>query len=274
MLVHIAAVEVSGERRFTCFLHDLSEIRAAHEKTQDLNAQLAHMWGIQSLGEMAAVLAHELNQPLAAIANYTSGARAITARMELPDDGLIEALDRTNAQAIRAGEIIRRMRKLVTRKETERRGESLAGLIGEVDFMINLAAREGSVDVRYALATGADAVHVDRIQIQQVVMNLVRNAVEAVRGRQDPVVLISTEKTERGWAVRVEDNGPGLKPERAENLFQPMRSEKSDGMGLGLSISRAIVEGHGGEIWTEDSRFGGAAFCFMVPAASREMTGA
>ncbi len=268
MMLHVGEVRVGDDRYFTGFLHDLTELHAANQRTQDLRAQLAHIWSMTSLGEMAAVLAHELNQPLAAITNYLRGARNVTARLELENDDLLEALDKAGDQAIRAGEIIRRMRNMVTRNAADPTPESLSDLIREIDFMSNLIAREGGATLRYDLAEGPDEVLADRIQVQQVTTNLVRNAVEAMRHMGSRLLVVSTVRKGPWWIVRVEDSGPGIPPGAAERLFEPLLSEKVQGMGLGLSISRAIIEGHSGSIWVEDSLLGGAAFCFKLPAAS------
>ncbi len=241
------------------------EAREAHERAHGLRAQLMQVWSLHSLGQMAAMLAHELNQPLAAIATYAKGAKTLLCKKDrVYDEEILLALDRASDQAIRAGEIIRRMRKLVTHG-SERRMESLEEVIREVDFMINLAAREGEAEVAYAFPPEACEVSVDRIQIQQVTMNLVRNAVEAMVDSPVKRIQLSLEPAgEDKVAIRVEDSGPGLPKEQVETLFQPMNSGKTKGMGLGLSISRAIVESHKGSIWVEPSRLGGAAFCFTV----------
>jgi two-component system sensor kinase FixL len=183
----------------------------------------------------------------------------------LPDDDLLEAVDQAGAQTIRAGEIIRRMRSLISTNNADHRPESLASLISEIDFMVNLLARDAEITVRYRLAEGPDDVMVDRIQIQQVVSNLVRNATEALRDRAVRIVEINTKKLPGGWQVAVEDSGPGIAPDMADKLFYPLASGKKQGMGLGLSVSRAIIEHHHGSLWVEKSRLGGAAFCFNLP---------
>ena len=277
MVLHVGEVKIGEQRQFTGFVHDLTALRDAHDRTQDLRVQLAHVWSMNSLGEMAAVLAHELNQPLSAIANYIRGARTIVARLELADDDLLEAVDKAGDQAIRAGEIIRRMRSLVARKDMNHQSESVAAMISEIEFMVALVARDGEVTVRYRLAEGPDEVQADRVQIQQVVSNLVRNAVEAMQGmarsnkRYDkPTLEIISEASEDGWVVRIEDSGPGIRAEMIDKIFEPLASNKAHGMGLGLSISRAIIENHGGQLWVDKSRLGGAAFCFMLPIAGQD----
>lgn len=268
MMLYIGEVRFGEERHFTGFIHDLTALRAADDRGRTLQAELAHVWSMNSLGGMAAVLAHELNQPLGAIANYVRGARSITARLELPDDSLLDALDKAGDQAIRAGEIIRRMRDLLTRNVLERTNESLSSLIREMDFMTELLVREGGVTLLYNLDPGPDDVFVDRIQIQQVIMNLVRNAVEAVRDQPTRLLAISTQRSANSWVVRVEDSGRGLSQAAQARLFQPMQSDKCHGMGLGLSISRTIVESHSGAMWVERSTHGGAAVIFSLPVAN------
>ena len=265
MMLHVGEVSLGEERQFTGFVHDLTALQAAHDRSQDLRAQLTHVWSMNSLGDMAAVLAHELNQPLSAIANYVRGARTLVARMELADDELLDAVEQAGNQAVRAGEIIRRMRNLISSSNAEQKPESLASLISEIDFMVNLMARDADIAVQDSLAEGPDEVVVDRIQIQQVVTNLVRNATEALRGRAHRVVEIQTRRIGPNWVVSVGDSGPGVSPAMADKLFYPLASSKKRGMGLGLSVSRAIIARHGGEIWVETSRLGGAAFCFNLP---------
>jgi len=273
MMLHVGEVMIGEERYFTSFIQDLTELRAANDRSQDLKAQLAHMWSIRSLGELAAVLAHELNQPLSALVNYLRGARSISARLELADDDLLDALDKAGDQAIRAGEIIRRMRDMVARSAADPQPQSLSAVITEIDFMTQLIAREAGATVRYDLAEARDLVLADRIQIQQVTTNLVRNAVEAMRDMRWRLLTISTRHEPPAWIVRVEDSGPGVPAGTAEHLFEPLHSDKSQGMGLGLSISRTIIESHSGQIWVENSLLGGAAFCFRLPEAPDDSVG-
>lgn len=217
------------------------------------------------MGEMASVLAHELNQPLSAVANYLRAARNIIARMELEDDDLIDAVARAGDQAVRAGEIVRTMRDLATRGGTLQKPESLSAIIREVDFIITLMARDANVRVVYDLFKGDDTVMADRIQIQQLVVNLARNAIEAVTKYPNRQLNISTKLDSANQLITsIEDSGPGIDPSVTDRLFQPLASTKPEGMGLGLSISSAIVENHRGRIWVEPSRLGGAAFCFAL----------
>jgi two-component system sensor kinase FixL len=259
----------TGARRYrTMVVRDLTSIQEAERRAQELSAQLTQVWSLNSMGEMASVLAHELNQPLSAVANYLRAARNLIARMELDDDDLIDAVARAGDQAVRAGEIIRTMRDLAQRGGTLQKPESLAAVIGEVDFIVSLMARDAGVRIFYDLYKGDDVVIADRIQIQQLVVNLARNAIEAVTKYPNRQINISTRPdADGGMVTTVEDSGPGIDESVAGRLFQPLASTKPEGMGLGLSISSAIVENHRGRIWVEPSRLGGAAFCFVLARA-------
>lgn len=268
MELRVGEVVVSGRRLLTMVVRDLTSAQEAERRSEELRAQLTQVWAANSMGEMASVLAHELNQPLSAVANYLRAARNLIARMELDDDDLIDAVARAGDQAVRAGEIIRTMRDLATRGGTLQKPESLSAIIGEVDFIISLMAREANARVVYDLFKGPDTVIADRIQIQQLVVNLARNAIEAVTKYPNRQINISTRLIgDDQLATTVEDSGPGVDASVTDRLFQPLASTKPEGMGLGLSISSAIVENHKGRIWVEPSRLGGAAFSFVLARA-------
>lgn len=268
MELRIGEVVVGGRRLLTMVVRDLTSTQEAERRSEELRAQLTQVWAANSMGEMASVLAHELNQPLSAVANYLRAARNLIARMELDDDDLIDAVARAGDQAVRAGEIIRTMRDLATRGGTLQKPESLSAIIGEVDFIVSLMARDANARVVYDLYRGDDTVIADRIQIQQLVVNLARNAIEAVTKYPNRQINISTRLDGGNQLVTtVEDSGPGVDASVADRLFQPLASTKPEGMGLGLSISSAIVENHKGRIWVEPSRLGGAAFSFVLARA-------
>lgn len=268
MELRIGEARNGGRRFLTMVVRDLRSIREAERRSEDLRAQLTQVWSLNSMGEMASVLAHELNQPLSAVTNYLRAARNLIARMELDDDDLIDAVARAGDQAVRAGEIIRTMRDLATRGGTLQRPESLSAVIGEIDFLVSLMARDASAHIVYDLYKGDDTVMADRIQIQQLLVNLSKNAIESVTKYPTRQVRISTRSNStEGIITVIEDSGPGIDPHVAERLFHPLASTKPEGMGLGLSISSAIVENHKGRIWVEPSRLGGAAFCFVLPRA-------
>jgi two-component system sensor kinase FixL len=265
MEVRVAEVRIGRLRYFTGVVRDLSTIREAERRSDELHAQLTQIWSLNSMGEMASVLAHELNQPLSAVANYLRAARTLIANLEIGDDDLIDAVSRAGDQAVRAGEIIRTMRDLATRGGTEQKPESLSAILAEIEFIISLMVRDAGARVIYDLYQGSDIVLADRIQIQQLVVNLVRNAIDAVAKFPDREIKISTKQdADSKLLTTVEDSGPGVDTAVMGRVFQPLASTKPTGMGLGLSICRAIVENHGGRIWVEPSPLGGAAFRFVL----------
>jgi two-component system, LuxR family, sensor kinase FixL len=265
MELRIAEVRINKRRYFTGVVRDLSTMREAERRSDELHAQLTQIWSLNSMGEMASVLAHELNQPLSAVANYLRAARTLIANLEIDEDDLIDAVSRAGDQAVRAGEIIRTMRDLATRGGTEQKPESLSAILGEIEFIVGLMVRDAGARVVYDLYQGADTVLADRIQIQQLVVNLVRNAIDAVSKFPDREIKISSRPDADGKLLTtVEDSGPGVDTTVMGRVFQPLASTKPTGMGLGLSICRAIVENHGGRIWVEPSPLGGAAFSFVL----------
>jgi two-component system sensor kinase FixL len=265
MELRIGESRISKRRYFTGVIRDLSTIREAERRSDELHAQLTQVWSLNSMGEMASVLAHELNQPLSAVANYLRAARTLIANLEIDDDDLVDAVSRAGDQAVRAGEIIRTMRDLATRGGAEQKPESLSAILGEIEFIVGLMVRDAGARVFYDLYSGPDTVHADRIQIQQLVVNLVRNAIDAISKFPNREIKISTKPDADGnLLTTVEDSGPGVDVAVLGRVFQPLASTKSTGMGLGLSICRAIVENHGGRIWVEPSSLGGAAFSFLL----------
>ncbi len=268
MALRIGEARIGDRRVFTGVARDLTTMQDAERRSDELHAQLSQIWSLNSMGEMASVLAHELNQPLSAVANYLRAARTLIANLELDDDDLIEAVSRAGDQAVRAGEIIRTMRDLATRGGAEQKPESLSAMLREIDFIVGLMVRDAGARVFYDLYRGVDIVMADRIQIQQLAVNLIRNALDSVTKFPDREIKITTcPDADGNFVVSVEDSGPGLDPTIMGRVFQPLSSTKPSGMGLGLSISRAIVENHGGRIWVEPSSLGGAAFRFVLMRA-------
>jgi two-component system sensor kinase FixL len=264
---------ISGATRyFTGFIRDLTERQQTDARLQELQAELVHISRLTALGEMASALAHELNQPLSAIANYMKGSRRLLENMPDQQSTMIrEAMDKAAEQSLRAGQIIRRLRDFVARGETERRIESLKKLLEEASALALVGAKDRGVRVTYALDPELDAVLADKVQIQQVVLNLVRNAVEAMEQSSHRDLMIGTERGSDGMAViTVADTGTGIAPEIADQLFQPFITTKSQGLGVGLSISRTIVESHGGRIWVEPNPAGGTIFRFTLRAVHQE----
>lgn len=265
--MELAVGEMRGNRGrfFTGFIRDLTERQETEARLQDLQSELVHVSRLTALGEMASALAHELNQPLAAIANYLQGSGDLLARNPVPADKVKAALGKASDQALRAGEIIRRLREFVARGETERSVESLSKLIEEASALALVGAKEHGVSVRYAMDPAVDLVLADRVQIQQVVLNLIRNAIDAMDESPTRRIAIATRTAPNDMVeIEVADTGPGISPEVASQLFQPFVTTKRTGMGVGLSISRTIVEAHGGRLWAESNNDGGATFRFTL----------
>jgi two-component system sensor kinase FixL len=272
MHLSIGEMQSGGEPYFTGFVRDLTEHQQTQARLQELQSELVHVSRLSAMGEMASALAHELNQPLAAISNYMKGSRRLLAGSPDPNKSKIEtALDRAAEQALRAGQIIRRLRDFVARGESEKRIESLSKLVEEAGALGLAGAREQGVQLRFNLDPEYDLVLVDRVQIQQVLVNLFRNALEAMAHSPRRELIASNARDADDMVeVAVFDTGPGIPDDVMPNLFQTFYTTKETGMGVGLSISRSIVEAHGGRMWAEANSSGGATFRFTLPAASSE----
>jgi two-component system sensor kinase FixL len=250
-------------------MSDLTERHRAEAEIRRMQAELIHVSRLSAMGTMASTLAHELNQPLAALSNFISGTKRIADNPDVPRSVLVEALDGAEAAAQRAGEILRRLRDMVSRGKVSVGAEHLPQLIEEACVLAFVDEDALGVHHRLDLDPNAAWVRVDRIQIQQVLINLVRNAVEAMAGSDMREVVIATRVAGTMVEVEVADSGAGIAAEHIGSLFSEFMTTKSGGMGLGLPISRTIVEAHGGEIRAENREGGGASFFFTLPRARR-----
>jgi two-component system, LuxR family, sensor kinase FixL len=275
MELSVGEMRSADERYFTGFIRDLTERQRTEARLQELQSELVHISRLTAMGEMASALAHELNQPLSAIANYLKGAkRLLDDRTDGDSKMACGAMDKAAEQSLRAGQIIRRLRDFVSRGESERRVESINKLIEEASALALVGAKEHGVRVRMQVDPAHDSILADKVQIQQVLLNLFRNAIEAVSQTDRRELTVSTRASGRGLVeVSVADTGPGISPDVAPQLFQPFVTTKPQGMGVGLSISRTIIEAHGGQIWTEPNAGGGAIFRFTLRALSKEDVG-
>jgi two-component system sensor kinase FixL len=262
----------SGDRHFfTGFIRDITQRQESEARLQELQSELVHVSRLTAMGQMASALAHELNQPLSAIVGYMKGSRRLLEGGEDRSDLLRDALDKAGDQALRAGQIIRRLREFVGRGDSERRVESVKKLIEEASALALVGTKDQRVRVRFQFDPAIDLVLADKIQIQQVVLNLIRNAVEAMAASEVRELTISTAAEDDDMvAVSVADTGSGIAPEFMSQLFQPFVTEKPHGMGVGLSICRTIVEAHGGRITVEQNPGGGTVFRFTLRAALGE----
>jgi len=261
----------SGERRFfTGFIRDLTERQETEHQLHELQTELARLSRLTAMGEMASTLAHEINQPLSAITNYLQGCNRLLEPVEHPNAPKIrDALAETTKQTLRAGHIIRQLREFVARGETEKRPENISKLVEEASALALVGAKEEGVKTLFRFASHTDAVLVEKVQIQQVLLNLMRNAIEAMHGCERKELLVTTSAPDREKVVvSVGDTGSGLSEEIAERLFQPFVTTKPAGMGVGLSISKRIIEAHGGEMWAEPNPGGGTVFRFTLQSAT------
>ncbi len=269
MELAVGEMNSTGRRYFTGFVRDLSERQETEARLQELQSELVHISRLTAMGEMASALAHELNQPLSAIANYLKGSARLLKAEPVPRERVTEAMDKAAEQAMRAGDIIRRLRDFVARGETERRVESLPKLIEEASALALVGAKEHGVRVKFDFDPGVNLVLADKVQIQQVLLNLIRNAMEAMDGSKVRNLRIAIRPADDEAAeISVSDTGSGIRPEIADQLFQPFVTTKRTGMGVGLSISRTIVEAHGGRIWVEANPGGGTIFRLTLKTAS------
>lgn len=266
----VGEAKTPAGRQFIGVIRDLRQRKATEERLNQLQAQLVHMARINAMDEMGAAIAHEINQPLTAVMLYLQAVRRRLGSRPEVDATAMDVLDRAVKEAERAGSIIQRMRQMVEKRDPHRTPADLAALIGEALDLTLVGTTATNVDVRRHIAPGMPHVEIDVVQIQQVIVNLIRNAIEAVRERADRWIDIAV-RIEAGQAiVEVTDSGPGIPADAVRTLFKAFSTTKRTGLGLGLAISRSIAQNHGGDL-TVDAGGGetgrGARFRLSLPVA-------
>ena len=257
-------------------IHDITDRRRAEDEARVLQERLTHFSRLSTMGEMAAGLAHEINQPLSAIATYARACQRLIAQPEPDYADVIAALEQINAQALRAGEVIRRLRNFVKNREVKREPVDCSRLLEDLRTLAETDARLHNIRLRLDCEEPLPTVYADPIQLQQVVLNLVRNAIDAMVDAtedQREVVLTTRQASDGEIEITVADRGTGLAPEATEHLFNPFFTTKASGTGLGLAISRSIVRAHGGRLWHTPNDGCGVRFHFTLPVSPAVSTG-
>jgi two-component system, LuxR family, sensor kinase FixL len=257
----VAAVEQDGKRLFVGFTHDLSERRKFEARMQELHA--AH---VDLVEHMAVGLAHELKQPLTAINIYLNVVRRLLKESEFSTENAEEILDKVADQVFRVSEIMDNVRQFMARGVTDKTPQNLNEVVRTACEFTEAIAKEAGVVTAVHLDAEDDRVVINRVQIQQVVVNLKRNAIESMRGCKRRELTVSTRLVERDKIrADVVDTGPGLPATVKNRLFEPFTTTKADGLGIGLFISCSIIEAHHGTLWAEENPGGGTVFSFVLP---------
>jgi two-component system sensor histidine kinase DctS len=248
---------------------DITERKRAEELTRQQQEKLQFTARLVTMGEMASTLAHEINQPLSAISSYTTGCLNRLEAGDLPRDELREALGKLASQAQRAGHVIRRIYDFVRRSEPQRAPCDVNAIVEDAIGLIEGDARKRGARIALDLAEALPQVRADRVMLEQVLLNLMRNGIDAMQATPlaDRQLVVRTVAADDGIAVSVADRGSGIAQEAAERLFEPFFSTKPEGMGMGLNICRSIVESHKGRLWVEANPEDGSIFRFTLPAA-------
>ena len=238
------------------------------EQMQEHQAQLAHVCRLSTMAELATTIAHELNQPLSAVTNYARGIRRRVEDSATLSPEILNALDQIVAQAERAAKVIQRTRDYVTKRQVRRQDVNLMEVIAAAVELITPKAKRSSVRILTRCASELPVIRADQIQLEQVFVNLLSNAIEAIEStsqRSGEIKLCVEIKPGQMIEVCVEDNGPGMPSQVVDRLFDPFVTTKPEGMGMGLSITRSIVEAHGGQFWINTDVSSGVSFHFTLP---------
>jgi two-component system sensor kinase FixL len=268
MELSVGEATAEGRRIFVGFVRDLTEQQSNHRRIQELQSNLFHVSRLTEMGQVASSLAHEVSQPLAAIMNFVQAAEQMVQMGQAGSPALTGLLAKIEVQASRASDIVKRLRAFVEKREFEHKRERLGSVIEEAVALALVGSRGRDVQLRLALGAGDAEVDIDRIQIQQVLVNFIRNAIDAMDGSANREVAIETLAGEAGHVeVVVRDSGSGVDQKVAGQLFDAFVTTKAAGMGVGLSICKAIIEAHDGTIGFRANQPRGASFYFTLPIA-------
>jgi two-component system sensor kinase FixL len=264
---------VGGPRRlFTTFVRDITRRQGTEQRLEELQSELLHVSRLSAMGQMTAAIAHELNQPLTAITNYVKAAKRTLEAASIRSTAVArvqEMIDKAAEQTLRAGAIIKKLRDFVEKRDSDHKPENLNNVIAEALALAFVGAADENVKVKLQLDASLAPVMIDRIQIQQVLLNLIRNSIEAMHLAEKRELILTTSSGDAGFVdVTVQDTGPGLSQDVSTRLFQHFVTTKDSGMGIGLTICQSILEAHGGRIWLLKSTPAGTTFRFRLPLAS------
>lgn len=265
MYLSVGEGEVNGQRIFVGIVSDISERRARDKRIQELQGELLHVTRMTAMGEMTSALAHEINQPLTALLNYTSAARHVAGTLGEPGAKLLDILNRAIDQAERAGLIIRRLRNFIEKREPNRAEENINKVVEDAIALGLAGVRDSGIKWTLKLQPDLPPVLIDKVQIQQILVNLIRNAIEAMAGLPKRQLTLRTQLDGDEVEVSVSDSGHGLPEDVVSRLFHPFVTTKDSGMGMGLSICRKIAEAHGGRLWLDENSRKGATFKLRLP---------
>jgi two-component system, LuxR family, sensor kinase FixL len=263
----------ANSRRFVGIIRDLSEQRAAQQNARALELKLAHVSRFNLMGEMAAGIAHEINQPLSAIATYAQAGKRVLQSGNPDLRVLIDVCNKIDDQARRAGQVIDNLRKFIRKQELATQSLDVNGVVGDVMDLIEVDARSAGIPVYVQMVEGLAKVRADAVQLQQVLLNLTRNAVDAMRDGPDKgrgIIIATGGDATGGVRITVKDHGPGVSPQLGDNIFHPFVTTKREGLGVGLAISRTIIQSYGGTLGYSHNPAGGAVFTVELPAAREQ----
>lgn len=249
-----------------CFGYDVTEHQLARERADQLHVQLLHTSRVNAMGTMAMTLAHELNQPLTAAANFLAAARRFGEATSLDDD-VRSALSHSESQIQRAGQIIRRIRNMVAAGAAKREPVDVRDAVTRSRALLESSGETGEIALDMHIAAGAERVLADQVQLEQILLNLLRNAEEASEDGRPAKVKVTAEPAGESVRISVRDCGAGIEPHRLETLFDALQPSSSGGLGVGLSLCRTMVEAHGGRIWAAAAEGGGTTISFTLPSA-------